>query len=109
MCNKAVDFYLLALNFLPDWYVTNKIIKKRDNTVFSNDDMIFGDIDSNIFTFFSNDIGFNSINLNNDNLDDDNFDDCDPETINHDRLMAWHKRNKQYKARKKKGMKNYCL
>ena len=101
MCNKPVDSYLLALKFLPDWFVTNKIIKKLDNAVFFNVDIIFGDIDFNTFTFFSNDIGLNSINLNNVNLDDDNFDDCDPETCNHVRLMVWYNRNKQHKACKK--------
>ena len=46
------------------------------------------DVNSDIVTIFSNDIGLDSINLNNVNLDDDNFDDCDPETINHGRLTA---------------------
>ena len=40
---------------------------------FFNNDIIFNDIDSDIVTFFSNDIGLNIINLNNVNLDDDNF------------------------------------
>ena len=58
------------------------MIEEIDNAVFSNDDIVFGDIDSDLVTFFSNDIGRNTIKLNNINLDDDNFDDCDPETIN---------------------------
>ena len=28
MCNKAVDNFLPALKFVPDWFVTSKIIKK---------------------------------------------------------------------------------
>ena len=43
--------------------------------------MTFADIDSDIVTFFSNDMGLNSTNLNNINLDDNNFGDCYPETI----------------------------
>ena len=69
----------------------SKMIKKLDNGVLSNDDLSFGDIDSDTVTFFSNDIGLNSINLNNINLDYYNFDDYDPEFNNHLRLMAWYK------------------
>ena len=54
---KAVDSYLLALNFVSDWVVTNKIIEKLDNAVFSIDDIIFGEIESDIVTFFIHDIG----------------------------------------------------
>ena len=43
--------------------------------------MTFADIDSDIVTFFGNDMGLNSTNLNNINLDDNNFGDCHPETI----------------------------
>ena len=51
MCDKAVDSYPLSLKFVPDWFVTNKIIEKLDNAEFSNDDIVFGDI----VAFFSND------------------------------------------------------
>ena len=47
-----------------------------------NDNIAFDDIDSDIVTFFTNDIDLNSIKLNNINLDDDNFDDCDLKTVN---------------------------
>ena len=63
MYDKAVDSYLPALKFVPDWFVPSKIIEKLDHSVFSNDDIVFGDIDSDIVTFFSNDIGLNSISL----------------------------------------------
>ena len=56
---------MLALKFIPDWFVASKMIEKLENAVFSNDDIVFGGIDSHIVTFFSSDIGFNSINLNN--------------------------------------------
>ena len=41
MCGKVVDTYLLASKFVPDWLVTNKMIEKLENAVFSNDDIIF--------------------------------------------------------------------
>ena len=81
---KIVD--LLALKCVPDWCFTSKMIEKLYYAVFCNDDIVFSDID--IFAFFSSDISLSSINFNNVNLDDDNLDDCDPETINHVRLMA---------------------
>ena len=33
MFDKTVNFYLLALKFFPDWFVTIKIIEKLDNTI----------------------------------------------------------------------------
>ena len=106
MCDKAVDSFLLALKLVPDWSVMSKMIEKLDNTVFFNDDIIFGGIDSDIVKFFSNDIGLNRINLNNVNLDDNNFVNCSLETINHVRLMAWYNRYNQYKACQKRQIKN---
>ena len=87
MCDKAVDNFLLALKLVPDWYVTSNIIEKLDNSVFSNDEIVFGDLDSDFVTLFGNDRELSSITLDNINLDDDHFCDCDPETINHFRLM----------------------
>ena len=71
---KPVNSYPVALKYVLDCFVTSKMIEKLDNAVFSNDDIVFGDI----VTFFSSD---------NFNLDDDNFDDYDPKTINHVRRM----------------------
>ena len=95
-CDKAVNSYLLAWKFVLDWFVFNKIIEKHDNGVFSNDDIIIGDTDSDIATFFINDIGLNSINFK--NVNPGNFEDCDPETINHVRFMSCFNRYKQHQA-----------
>lgn len=95
MCDKAVDSYLQALTFVPNWFVTNKMIDKLDNAIFSIDDIVFGDIDFDIVTSFRSDKGLNSISHNNINLDHDNFDDYDPENINHVTLMVWYNRYKQ--------------
>ena len=40
-CDKADDACLQALKFSPDWFVTKKIIKKFEYTLFTNDDVIF--------------------------------------------------------------------
>ena len=46
MCDKAVDSYLLVLNFFSDWFVTSKMIEKLDNALFSNDGIVFRGTDS---------------------------------------------------------------
>ena len=93
---KLIKQLILPVNIkiVPGRTVTNKMIEKL-NTVFSNSH-IFRERDSDIFTFFGNDIGL-SISLTN-----VNFDDCDPESINHVRLKAWYDRYKQRKALKKR-------
>ena len=53
------------------------MLEKLYNVVFSNGDIDFDDIDSDIVTLFSDDMGHNTISLNNVNLDDENFDDDD--------------------------------
>ena len=80
MCDKAVDFYLITLMFVLDWFVTNKMLEKLCNSIFSNSNIFFHDAGSNIFIFLTDDIGFNTIDLNNVNLDYDKFNEDDPET-----------------------------
>ena len=78
------------------------MVVKLDNAVISNDDIVFQDIDSDIATFFSIDIGLTNIKLENINLDDDKFHDYDPETTNHIRLMACYNRYEQHKTYRRK-------
>ena len=40
MCDKSVDSYLLALKFVPDWFVTSNVID------------VFGNLDFDFLTFF---------------------------------------------------------
>ena len=89
VCDKAIDSHLLTLKLLTDWFVTNKMIDKLDSATFSDDYIVFGDLDSDFATAFSKDINLHSITIDNINLDDYNFDYCDPETISHVRLMGW--------------------
>ena len=76
-----------TLKFVPDWFVTSKMVKKLDDDLFSNDDMIFVNEDSNYnITFFIDEIGILSVDFN--NIKNVNFDKDHPETIIHARLMA---------------------
>ena len=83
MSDKVVDFCLLALKFVPDWFAISEMIEKFDSTIFANDYIVFDDLDSDFVTFFSSDIGLNRIAVDNINLDDYYLDHLDPETINH--------------------------
>ena len=65
------------------------MINKLDDDLFSNDNITFGNEDSNYATFLSNEIVIFSVDLNDINFDDINFDEDRPETIISDRLMAW--------------------
>ena len=41
MCNKVVDDCLAALKFVTDWFVTSKMLEKRNNALHANDDLLF--------------------------------------------------------------------
>ena len=88
MCHKAVDDFLPALKFVPDWFFTSKMIKKFHNVLFTDDDILLFYEDSDIVSFSSDEMGILSVDLNNINLDDLNFYEGDPEAIIHVRLMA---------------------
>lgn len=96
ICDKAVDNCLSKLKLVPDWFVTNKILEKVD-AVFSNDNIVFINTDSDYGTFCSDDTDFHTKDLNNVSLDHENFVDVDPETIVHVRLIALN-RHKWYKT-----------
>ena len=97
MCDKAVDFNLLALKFVPDYFVTNKMIEKLDSA-FLQWLYKLGDLYSDFVTFFSEDLDHNIIIFDNINLDDEYFNYCDPDTINHVKLMGWYKKHTQRKS-----------
>ena len=83
MCYKVVDPYVPILKFVPDWFVTSKMIRNPD------DDTIFVNEDSNYVTIFIEEMVIFSVDLNNINLDHVNFDKDDPKTFIHVRLMTW--------------------
>ena len=65
--------------------VSKKVCSK---ILFSNNDITFDYIDSDIVRFLGDEMAILSIGLNNINLDDVNFGEDDPEIIVHVRLMA---------------------
>ena len=105
MWDKAVDNFLPTLKFVPDQFVTQKMIIKLYNTLFTVDVYSF-DGDSGNVKFLTEEVGILSVNLHNISLDDANLDEDDFETIIRVRLLAWHKKLKQLKTLKKKYKKN---
>ena len=51
MSVKTVVAYLAALKFIPDLFLTNKILENFNDFVFSNDDIAFANADSDNVTF----------------------------------------------------------
>ena len=56
MCDEAADDCLAALELLPDLFVTNKMLEKLDNTLQTNDDILFYNEDFEKVRFIANQI-----------------------------------------------------
>ena len=37
MCNEAVDHCQAGLKFIPDWFITSKMLEEFDNALLAND------------------------------------------------------------------------
>ena len=101
MSNKVVENFLAALKFIPDWYVTSKMIKKLLTALYADDNILYFNENSGDAVFSCYDMGIFSIDLNNINLDDTNYDEDDPGTIIHIRFLACHIKLGKCKALKK--------
>ena len=75
ICDKAVDDFLPALKFVPDRFVTSKMIKKLYTALYADEGLLFFDEDSGNVTFCCGEMNILSVNLNNINLDDTNYPD----------------------------------
>ena len=78
MCDEVVDS-LVALKLIPDWFNTNKMIKKLSAALYADENIFYFREDSVDSVFNCNEVGI-TIYLNNINLDN-NFDEDDPDTI----------------------------
>ena len=85
------------------------MIKNIDDSVLSNNDIIFANEDSSNVTFFSHETGIFNVDPNSINLDHVNFDENDPEIIIHGRLMAWRNIFNQRKVFKKESNRELIL
>ena len=101
MCNKAVNSFLPALKFVPDWFVASKAIKELPTAFYPDENILYFNKNSGNTMFFYNEMRVLNINHNNINLDDTNYDDDNSETIILIRLLSWH-----IKFGKRKALKN---
>ena len=90
MCYKAVDDCLVALKFVPNWFVTSKMIKKLFTALYADENTHYFNEDSSNVAISCNKMHVLNIDLNNINLDDTNYEEDNPGTIILIRLLAWH-------------------
>ena len=57
MCDKTVD-YLAAFQFLPNWFVKSKMIKKLFTATYTDENILYFNEDSSNVTFNCNKIWF---------------------------------------------------
>ena len=80
MCDKAVDDSIATLKLIPDWFVTNKMIKKLFTALYADENILYFNEGSGDVLFNCSGMGILNIDLNNINPDS-NFDEDDPDTI----------------------------
>ena len=101
MWDEAVDDCLVALKFIPDWFVTSKMLEKFDNALHANDDILSYNKNFDKVTFIANQRHPLAVVLDKINLDND-FDEDDPNIMIHVRHLAWHSKFEKCKALKKR-------
>ena len=97
MCDEAVDDSLAALKLIPNWFVTNKMIKKLFTALYADENMLYFNKDSDIVVFNWNEMGILDIDLNNIDLEN-SFNADDTDTINLIRLLVWDIKFEKHKA-----------
>ena len=90
MCDKAADDCLAALKFVPDWFVTSKLIKILFTALYADENIPYFNEDSGNVVYICNEMGILKIDLNIIYLVDTNHDEEDPDTIINIRHLAWH-------------------
>ena len=81
MCDGAADDCLAALKFVPDWFVTSKMIKILFIAFYADENILYFNKDSGNVVFSCNEMGISNIDLNNTNLDDTNHEEDDPDIL----------------------------
>ena len=98
MCHEPLDDCLSTLKFIPDWFLTSKMIKKLFTAFYEDDYILYFNEDD---LFSCNEMDIFSINLNNIILDDTNYNEDGHDTIIYIRLLAWPIKFEKRKALKK--------
>ena len=64
ICHKAVDDFLPTFIYVPDWFVTSKMIKKLFIVLHTDENVLYFDKDSGNVGFNYNEMGILTIGLN---------------------------------------------
>ena len=100
---KCVDDSLAASKFIPDSFVTSKMLEEFDKGLVANGGILFLNKDFNKVTCIANQRHILALDLDKINLDgDNNFIEGDPDFIIHARLLAWHSKFEKHKTLKKR-------
>ena len=78
MNNAIYEKTIPALKFVPDWFVTSKMIKKLLTALYPDDNILRFNKDSGNAVFSCNEMCNFSIDLNNINLDKSHYFEDDP-------------------------------
>ena len=100
MCDEAFDNFLPTLNFVPDWFVKSKMIKKLFTVLYADENIVYFDEDFGNVIFSCNEMVILNTDLNDSNLDN-NFDEDDTGAVIHISLLAWLIKFEKHKALKK--------
>ena len=63
ICDEAADGCLPALKFVLEWFVSDKMIRKLHEVLFTNDNILFLHEDFGKVTFFGGEMGIISVDL----------------------------------------------
>ena len=103
MSGEVVDDCLPALKFIPNGFVTSKVIRKLFPAFHSDDNIKYFNKNSGDVKFFCNEFGvLNNKDLNNIDLNHTNHNESDPDTIIHVRRFTWHIRFKKRRNTEKR-------
>ena len=87
MCCEVDDDCLAGLKFIPDSFVTRKMLEMFQDALLTNDDILFLVEEFIKVTIFASEMNILGVDLDTINLDGgNNFDEDHPETIIHVRL-----------------------
>ena len=100
ICDKVVDDCLVGLEFLPDWFVTSKMIEILFTALYTDENIFCFNEDYGNVVVDCNKMGILNIDLYNINLNDTNYDEDDPDTIILIKLLVWHIKFENGKALK---------
>ena len=98
MCDEAVDDSVAVLKLISNWFPTSKTIKKLKTALYTDENILYFNEDSDNVVFHCNGVGIFNIDFISMNFDN-NFDEDDPETIILIRVYVWHTEFKKQKSK----------